>query len=204
MGTAEIAAEVGLSQSCVWIHSHSVEVAERVCAIPECGAKFTSKDPRKIYCCREHAKLGGFRNSKGIRKVRAKCSLPECTNMVWAIEGRKRYCSVNCTKRDYRRNRNGFYDRILGIGPTCSVPGCGHRLCIDEHHYVLDHSKLTLRHHSAVKNKSVKSGPTIFLCPTHHAMVHRGFAYVDSYGVYHDHSELIRSQLEAKRLTTSG
>lgn len=170
---------------------------ERVCVLAGCGKTFTTNKPLRGYCSRKHAKLGSSRTVGGRTASTGVCALPECRKEINvchavgakpALSGRydgRRFCSRDHAEMHRRRVRTGWYDRLLGASSiACEV--CGHAYAVEEHHEVFD-----------PKTGSDLSGPTHWLCATHHQMIHRGFAeYVD--GVFTDRVDLLRKAVAEK------
>lgn len=137
------------------------------CELPECDVVFKTMNPRRRCCCLSHIKRLGMREERGIQAKRTVCSLPECDKIIWRVGNHRlsrKFCSAVHTGLNSRRWRNGTYLRILGRGKPCVV--CGERIIVDEHHIEFS------------KNKSNKNSKTIWLCPTHHMAIHRGFAKI--------------------------
>ena len=139
----------------------------KVCVLEECGKEFWTRDTRHSFCCRLHTKRHHARVGAGVVglfKDEVECALPECR-----VKFKRRGTSVvYCCKRhgdlhNRRVEHRGFYDRILHISRlACMV--CGERYVLDEHHIEFKGAK------------SNKQSKTVWLCPTHHMAIHRGFA----------------------------
>lgn len=63
-----------------------------------------------------------------------------------------------------------FYRRVLGTADHACVV-CGERVILDEHHIEFSNGR------------SNKESKTVWLCPTHHMAIHRGFSRFDE-GVF--------------------
>lgn len=149
---------------------------ERTCSLVECGRRFRTTNAQRVFCSRRHARLASARRVLGKDVQMVECALPECSILITAhvnageqpglcgssYQGR-RFCGRMHSDLHNRRVQTGWYARLLGQGPACEV--CGHLLALDLHHEVYD-----------TKTGSDLSGPTHWLCPTHHALIHRGYA----------------------------
>lgn len=155
--------------------SGSERLLTRLCRLPECGRVIKTYDPRRVYCTYRHAKLDGSRRLKGLTLVRKECALPECSKQIWAFQIQRKYCCTDHADLDWRRWKKhakgkGIYARLLFGTPKCIA--CGETAVLDEHH---------------VKFTGMKSDPAsqrVYLCPTHHMLIHRGLAKLDENGVY--------------------
>jgi len=161
----------------------------RNCALPECGQPFKTLDPRQTYCRKKHAKLAGSRALSGIEIKKKACALPECHNEIWCFK-QAAYCCSDHADLDWRRWRKqqkgqGLYRRLLFRNPHCFV--CGEWAVVDEHHVAFS------------KNKSDKAGITVWLCPTHHMLIHRGLAVIEPNGRYKRLDHWIVAQLRIKQ-----
>lgn len=157
----------------------------RQCALLDCGRDFVTRDVRKTYCCRKHAKLAGNRRENGLAVERQECALPECRAAVLGFRGRCSYCCKDHADLDWRRWRKSkIYPRLLAKSPVCLA--CGEYRVVDEHHVVF------------YKNKSDKTSKKVYLCPTHHKLIHCGLAVIDSRG-YVDLTEGIVADLKRKQ-----
>lgn len=177
-------------------------VSRHVC--PTCGRPFLA-DRTKIFCRRKCAKTGSYKRIKGGRHIaRLPCALPECSNLVrvvWFGAGKpsvmgtaggtgnsQRYCCRSHADRHIRRVNEGLYARLLGADHRkCCV--CGEPLILDEHHVEWD----------SKTRKSNKSSTTVWLCPTHHAAVHRGLLEVSCDGTVTNITTCIMAGLEQKK-----
>jgi len=161
------------------------------CAVYECQVKFETFDQRKKCCGNYHNTLYQKRKQDGVVIGEVECKLPECRKKFLNVSGRY-HCSKFCYSLDHRRwgekpgCKGSYYLNLLGKGPVCDV--CGEHRVIDEHHVTF------------VKNKSDKSSKTVWLCPNHHMMIHRGYAtYVGEKYTFIDQSiiqDLKRKQPE--------
>ena len=171
---------------------------ERACALEGCDIVFTTNKPLRGYCSRKHAKLGSSRTVTGRTITVQTCALPECSKEIQvahklgekpSLEGRfdgRRFCSREHSELHRRRVKSGWYERLLGVSAiACEV--CGHEYAVDEHHEVFD-----------PKTGSDLSGPTHWLCATHHQMIHRGFAeYVG--GIFVERVDQLRQAVAEKQ-----
>ena len=188
---SRIGKRLGVSPTTVLTHlTANARLIERVCLLPECGHAIRTYNPRRFYCTRSHAKLDGSRKSKGLELVQRECALPECKAKVWAFENTRKYCSQKHADLDWRRwkkhaHGTGVYARIIIGKPCCNV--CGETAVIDKHHV------------DFTGNKSSRSSKQVYLCPTHHMLIHRGFARFSAHGVYERLDSLILDGLRLKQ-----
>jgi hypothetical protein len=151
---------------------------QKKCQLPECGKDFQSTMGRGRFCCRQHMKLHFSREERGVISTLVLCALPECDNKIWMTHpGRrpgfggnggsgKRYCCKEHGNKHSHRRLKGVYKNLLGLRGACEV--CGETLILDEHH------------EEFTRKGSNKQSKTHLLCPTHHMMIHRGWAIFQS------------------------
>jgi len=163
----------------------------RTCELPDCDRVFMTTFARKRFCCHKHAKRAAERYRSGYSPRKIVCALPECSVTFWAGEEgsrSRRFCCKAHGARHANRIKKGWYERILGRGKTrCVAPGCKESVVLDQHHVQFE-GRDTAR---------PKRGPVVFLCPTHHAAVHRGLAVLTDEGNYTSLLPLIRRRLRA-------
>jgi hypothetical protein len=189
----EIASELKVPYASVQRLFYSKSQYDRLCLLDECRAPFSTNRINKIYCSSDCSQLGGRPSKEPL--VDDVCCLPGCANSVKTPKGVPRFCSRNCQKRDHKRKQaGGFYCRILGIGPKCIA--CDECCVIDWHHTDLKPSKIT-KHKGSVMTKSDKEGPKVLLCPTHHMMIHRGYAKIEN-GLFVDLRPMLKKELLTK------
>lgn len=177
---ARIGRQLAVSPTTVMNHFNrrcSVKSIEKHCLLPECQQLFRTLDPRQVCCCRSHIKRFCNRRLKAICVDFTECALPECKQKIARIGPYRKFCSKKHAALNLRRwgrkhkgqtGKYEFYYRLLGFGQPCAV--CGEKYVVDEHHVV----------HQG--NKSDKRSKTIYLCPTHHMAIHRGFAVLTETG----------------------
>jgi len=153
---------------------------KKVCELPECGKTFTARQVSQRACCRKHIKLLSSREERGTKASLVACALPECEKMFWAAhqtrkpdlchEGHsgsgRRFCCKEHSNLHSSRRKLGMYHRLLTGTVKCLAAGCDETLALDEHHLVFR------------GNRSDKHSDTVWLCPTHHRYVHRGYANI--------------------------
>ena len=173
LGPVEIAKRLGIHASNVsrLLRTH-VPPLNKKCEIFECNKTITTYDHRKVACCAYHNTLLQKRKDNKQQVTRKECMLPDCKKVIVTSHG-KHFCSKACLSLDTRRwgdKKNGssnFYRKLLGTFPhKCVV--CGENRVLDMHHVVFH------------KNKSDKTSDTVWLCPNHHMMVHRGYAKIEN------------------------
>ena len=188
---ARLGARFGVSPTTV-LHrlNESDRLLTRTCRLPECGRTIKTFDPRRVYCTKKHAKLDGARRQKGLLLVKKECALPECTEQIWAFEAQRKYCCEAHADLDWRRwckhaHGTGVYARMILKSPACRV--CGEPVVLDQHH-------VRFKGH-----KSDKKSQTFYLCPTHHMLIHRGFARLSIDGRYERLDAQILAALKRKQ-----
>ena len=194
---AKIGKHLDISATTVMNHFnrvHSSKKFERTCLLQECGVVFSTIDPRQTCCCRSHTKLYCNRKAKETCVDYVECALPECKQMVARIDNRyRKFCckahhSLNLRRWGRKKNKGvskyEFYKRLLHYGTPCMV--WGERYVVDEHHT------------EYTGNRSNKKSDVVFLCPTHHMAIHRGFAKIEN-GHYVWLTESLRKKLQQKQ-----
>ena len=171
------------------------------CELPECGKEFQTPQDSQRCCCKKHVKAVGAREAKGLTVSDIPCAIPECCNTVHVVHsGRKpaftgkggrdkKFCSEAHADLMGNRRKGGVYQRLLGKKHVCFVNSCKEWLVLDEHH-----ERHHERHH---KGKSDKTSKTYWLCPTHHQMIHRGYATLEN-GVFTSLVPAILRGIESK------
>lgn len=124
-----------------------------------------------------------------------KCINPGC-NVLFKKSKIKRhqYCSVKCAREDAKRwyvspdlaaAGHGFYKKIFTKTPSCLA--CGEWRTVQEHHTIF------------TGGKSDKSSPTVFLCPTHHVLIHCGFARIENGDYIETDVEFFKREVSLKQ-----
>lgn len=145
----------------------------RRCALEECGKEFRTFRLKGAFCCQLHSKRHLARQAVGTVGLFTgdiECALPECRKTAPRQGIVRTYCSRKHGDLHQRRldraKSSMFYERVLGAADNACVV-CAERLVLDEHH--VEYSN----------GRSNKQSKTVWLCPTHHMAIHRGFARFD-------------------------
>lgn len=168
----------------------AVSIKEKITFIrkcPFCNETFETTDITKLYCSNAHTK----RANRKKQRVILECLLPECSNTFLGIKGTNKFCCKKHGDLHSKRILNGVYDRIVNNSKKCLA--CDESVILDEHHieFYNDNGKV----------RSNKKSKTIYLCPTHHLAIHRGYAVIVD-GKYVNIVSLIRKKLKMKVGTT--
>lgn len=194
---AAIGSQLGIAPTTVMNHFNRLNSNKRFkrkCALVECNQEFHTLDPRQTCCCRSHTKRHSNRKIKKICVNFTECALPECSVRVPRIGRYRKFCCKKHSALNLRRwgrkhkgqrSKYEFYFRLLGFGTPCQV--CGEKYVVDEHHV----------HYSG--NRSDKSSTTVYLCPTHHMAIHRGFAIIDDAGKFQWQTKTLTAALHKKQ-----
>lgn len=167
---AEIARVVGGTKERVanWFNKGLIKRTSRktrTCAIVECRKVFVPRTSYQVCCSRLCGKRFCARRNAGVVVSSVCCALPECQKVVFNARSR-RFCCKKHAELHRMRTVKGVYSRLLKRRPCCCV--CGEWRVVDEHH--LRHTNINGVHRSDKKSR------TVWLCPTHHMMIHRGLA----------------------------
>lgn len=196
---ASLGRERGITSEAVGylLHTRGFPIMlEKRCALFECGKPFKTNRVRQETCCPTHHKLHDSRKANGLKADRFPCAMPECSNEVVRTYAGKRpqasghgRCRVYCCKAHsiimQARRAHGWYRNLLCSDKKCANPDCGETIVLDEHH--IEYSK----------KGSNKKSKTVWLCPTHHMAIHRGYAKFAG-GKFVDTTKWIVEQVKIK------
>ena len=183
---AKIGKQVGIAPETVRDRlAESGFAIQRRCALPDCERVFSTRDARKVFCCLRHAKLASDRTRHGRVFESRECLMPGCSKKVLGVRGYTVYCCREHGERNARLWRKGVFKRLLSKFPKCLA--CGEYAVVDKHHVRF------------AKNKSDKSSQVVYVCPTHHMLIHKGLARISPEGSYERLDGFIADDLRRKQ-----
>lgn len=134
------------------------------CGLFECQNKVIVTSVKRKYCSKKCSRVAISRNANGTNVSYQECPAPECKKIFLKIGNHRIFCSNKCCDLFSNRIKKGQYERLFDDSKKCFV--CDEKLVLDIHHV------------EYTSKGSDKNSKTIYLCPTHHMYIHRGFAKI--------------------------